>query len=402
MDTRTIALDSKNLEGGIEALSSAARAFQLTPFERGAYRALMVSVDVAAWSLVVLIAMIFILVLEKGLTPDQETLFVIAIFASVVAFPFAFVVGTVSLALNIPLIRKLYRERARLKELGLSSLSNSLWKESRRSRWISRARKALLILVGILVFLMAVDFGTGLIISVKPVGEPDAGVWDVRPGGVTKPFRPPGGEPDAGDDWKAAIFLALFFATIAVMIFSARYLRNQRERMELAASAEELKRALERLRQRAGKAEVVSVPSELLEQAARIESAQIAKERKDAVLQSVAVRPSGYAIKFDRDAADERATLGVADRVELEDLVAQLSTGGAQFESQPGAVTGAEGATLRGMTKSQRVEIEYLIDQTSWPRRCRSQSLYLSAIATRTRSGWRSSSSSCGRLKTRS
>jgi hypothetical protein len=159
--------------------------------------------------------------------------------------------------------------------------------------------------------------------------------------------------------------MALFYATIAVLIFSARYLQNQRERMELTASAEELKKALESLRQRAGNAELVAVPSELLEQAAKIESAQIAQERKDAVLQSVAVRPDGYAITFDPDAAKERATLGVADRVELEDLVAQLSTEGAQFEPQAGAVAGAEGGTLRVMTESQRVEVVCVIDQAS-------------------------------------
>ena len=109
----------------------------------------------------------------------------------------------------------------------------------------------------------------------------------------------------------------------------------------------------------------MSVPSELVEQAARIESAHIAKERRDAVLQSVAVRPSGYAITFDPDAARDRATLGVADRVELEDLVAQLSTEGAQLESQAGTVDGAKGATFRGITKSQRVEIEFAIDRAS-------------------------------------
>jgi hypothetical protein len=109
----------------------------------------------------------------------------------------------------------------------------------------------------------------------------------------------------------------------------------------------------------------VSVPSEILEQAAKIETAQIAEERKDAVLKSVAVRPSGYAITFNRDAAEERAALGVADRVELEDLVAQLSTEGAQIESQAGTISSGEGATLRGMTKSQRVEILYVIDQAS-------------------------------------
>jgi hypothetical protein len=337
MATRTIALDSKNLEGGIEALSSAARTFQLTPFEKLAYRALMVSVDVAVWSLLALIAMTpFPRLLPKDLTPVQAALVFALLNASMVAFAFAFVVGTVSLALNLPLVRKLYRERARLKELGLSSLSESLWKESRRSRWISRARGALLILVGIFVFLAAVIYSMGAILE----------------GTSTEP---------AHEDFLILGALALVCATIVALIFSARYLRNQRERMELTASAEELKKALEGLRQRAGKAKVVPVPSELVERAARIESAQIAKERKDAVLQSVAVRPSGYAISFDRDAAKERARLGVADRVELEDLVAQLSTEGAQA----GAVAGAEGGTPRVMTKSQRVEVVYVIDQAS-------------------------------------
>jgi hypothetical protein len=337
MASRTIALDSKHLEGGIEALSSASRAFQLTPFERRAYRALMVSVDVAAWSLLASIATFFIFRPgQKDLTPVQLAFF-IASMVAFIAFILAFVVGTISLVLNFPLVRKLYRERERLKELGLSFLSKSLWEESRRSRWISRARGALLIGVAILSFLFAVVYGV-----IGTIAKVDEEYFKI-----------------------GMISFALFFATMAALIFSARYLHNQRERMELTANAEDLKKAFERLRQRAGNSEVVSVPSELLEQAARIESAQIAKERKDAVLQSVTVRPSGYAITFDRYAAEERATLGVADRVELEDLVAQLSTEGARFESQAGAVVGAEGATLRGMTKSQRVEIAYVIDQAS-------------------------------------
>jgi hypothetical protein len=161
------------------------------------------------------------------------------------------------------------------------------------------------------------------------------------------------------------VFLPLFFATTAFLLFSARYLHHQRQRMELTTSAKELRKALEGLRQHAGNTEVVSVPSELLEQVARIESAQIAKERKDAVLESVAASPSGYAITFDGGAAEERAALGVADRGELEDLVAQLSTEGAQLQSRAGAVAGAEVGTLRGMTKNQRIEIAYLIDEAS-------------------------------------
>src|SRR5262249_9781653 len=159
MATRTIALDLKTLEGGIEALSSASRAFQLTPFERRAYRALMVSVDVAAWSFLASIATSFIFVpVQKYLTPIQLA-FLVASIVALIAFILACVVGTISLVLNFPLVRKLYRERERLKELGLSSLSKSLWKESRRSRWISRARGTLLIGVAILSFLLAVLYG---------------------------------------------------------------------------------------------------------------------------------------------------------------------------------------------------------------------------------------------------
>src|SRR5262249_42944463 len=155
-----------------------------------------------------------------------------------VLFVLGVVVGTISLVLNIPLFYKLYRERVRLKELGLASLSESLWKESRRSRWISRAaRGAPSLLVYGITLLLAIG---SLAIFVKgEIGQ---------------------------------IFLLLFCADLAALLFFTRYLRNQRERIDLAASAEELKQAFQGLQQRAGKAEVVSVPSELLERAARIES----------------------------------------------------------------------------------------------------------------------------------
>src|SRR5262249_48507936 len=265
MTTRTIALDSKDLEGGIEALSSAARAFQVTPFERGAHRALMVSVDIAVWGFVAFVALtaIIAVIAARGLnpndlTPVQQALVFAPLVASMVAFVFAVIVGIVSLALNIPLVRKLYLERARLKKLGLTSLSESLWKESRRGRWMSRARGVMLIVVGISMF-----FGIF------------GGLVEV----MTTPTQMTEFEGEIQGEWMPGLLVALFFATIAVLLFSARYLQNQRERMELTASAEELKKALEGLRKRADNAQAVSVPSELMERAAKIESAQIAKER---------------------------------------------------------------------------------------------------------------------------
>jgi len=149
------------------------------------------------------------------------------------------------------------------------------------------------------------------------------------------------------------IFYALFALALFGFMVAGRYLRVQRERMDLAASAEELRKALQGLRHR-DRSGVVSVPASLLEQTAKIASAQIAEERKDAILESVTSRPTGYAIAFDRDAAEQRATLDIADRIELGDLVAQLSTDGTQFEPQEGM--------KRDKTKSNRVEIDYVID----------------------------------------
>jgi hypothetical protein len=73
---------------------------------------------------------------------------------------------------------------------------------------------------------------------------------------------------NAGELSDSAIFALLFSVFVVVLLFLSGYLRNQRERMEIGASAEELKKALQGLQQRAGKSETVSVPSELLELAA--------------------------------------------------------------------------------------------------------------------------------------
>ena len=108
-------------------------------------------------------------------------------------------------------------------------------------------------------------------------------------------------------------------ATIAILLFATRYLRNQRERMDQAASAGELRKALVSLRQRKG-AGVISVPAELLERTAIMRSAQISEERKDAVLQGAAFRKNAYTVALSREAARERAALGVEDRIELEIL----------------------------------------------------------------------------------
>lgn len=340
-----VALSSIELERTIEVLSTAAQTLRLTRFERLSYRALLVSVDLAAVTFL-LIILVFIFAVN-GVPVDENWISILVGRLVFIVFIVSTLVGIVSLALNIPLLRKTYREGKRLKGLGLSSLSKSLWKESRRRRWMSQLREDVLIigsvtLVGTVIVLVA--HGITVIVLVAH------GILEME---ATRRAE--------------TIYLfcgALFLAITAGVLLAARYLRNQRERMDLAASAEELRKALQSLRRRKGP-EVISVPAELLAKSAIIESAQIATERKDAVLESAAFRPNAYAIAFNHDATEQRATLGVADRVELEDLVAELSTDCARFEAQAEAIPGTKGATLRGTTKSKHIEIEYVIDHAS-------------------------------------
>ena len=138
MATRTIELDRTDLDKSIEVLSSA-KTLQLTRFQRFSYRALIVSSDVAV-----------ICYLALVLVPGAAFILNRLLLAIVLLAAF---VGIVALVLNIPLFLRAFRERARLKKLGLSSLSKSLWKESRRSRWLSRIRGAALMTVIIVLIL---------------------------------------------------------------------------------------------------------------------------------------------------------------------------------------------------------------------------------------------------------
>jgi hypothetical protein len=159
--------------------------------------------------------------------------------------------------------------------------------------------------------------------------------------------------------------LLLFWGVTAGLLLGARYLRNQREQMDLAATAEQLKADLQQRRQQDGSDAapgLVSVPAEILERTAIIESAQISKERKDAVLQSATLRESTYAITFDPNAAEQRTALGRADRLELEDLVADLSAEGVKGETQATAVPGADATKFRRASENKHVEIDYVVD----------------------------------------
>jgi nucleotide-binding universal stress UspA family protein len=290
----------------------------------------MISVDLAIVTfLASIIGLTMVLVvatdMEKaGTSSWQWYLFGLA----VIAFAGSFVAGVFALLLNVPLIRRTMQERSRLKTLGVTALSKSLWKASRRHRWLSRIRGGLIIFLGVLFTLE-----TARAILARKL------------------------EPE--DAW-----LAVFYGIFAIMLFGARHLRNQREQMDLAANAVELKKALQTLRQQVGATGTITVPAELVERAAKIESAHIAMERTTAILQSADSQSGGYAITFEDKAAEQRAALDVTDRLELEDLLAYLSTAGHPPDTQP--VPLARGGTgSRVTTENKRVQVEYTIDRES-------------------------------------
>ena len=127
MATRTIDLDRNDLDKSIEVLSSA-KTLQPTRFQRLSYRALIISVDVAA----ICYLAYWVNDIFNHYDPDNPDVRPIVVAPLLIAF-MAILVALVALALNIPLFLRAFRERTRLKELGLSSLTKSLWKESRRN-----------------------------------------------------------------------------------------------------------------------------------------------------------------------------------------------------------------------------------------------------------------------------
>lgn len=319
---RTITLNSESLEAAIDVLSSAAASFGLTRRARTGYRALMVSVDFAIVSLAVIVLSMCSLI-----AGEAEWLFGLLGLGGI-AFVVSSVGGAFAFLLNLPLFRRTLQERARLKTLGVTALSESLWKASRRHDWLSRIRSALIVFFGVLIALLAsVYLVLNSVLNEAPL-------------------------------------LAVFLAVVAVMLFGARHLRNQREQMDLAANAVELQKALRSLRQQAGATGTIAVPAELVERVAKIESAQIARKRKEAILQSAGSQASGYAITFEDKAAEQRAALDVRDRLELEDLLADLSTARHRPEAYK-VLLARSGAGSRGTTQSKRVEVEYAIDQES-------------------------------------
>jgi hypothetical protein len=324
---RTYTLDEERLGFAIDVLKRAAQSSALTRREWIAYRALIISGDLAVLTLLMTFIAGFLIGFTAGVT--QGVLEVLAVVSGILLWVSA-IGGTLSLLLNVPLFLRTFRERAELKKLGLTTLSKSLWKAGRKHRWLPRIRGALLLGFGSVYI-----FSPAGLMALSNVAEVDRLIL---------------------------VLTTIVGVLVGIIMLAARYLRNQREQTELVANAEELQKALRELQQQAGDGSAILVPAEILERVAGIESTQIAQDRKSAILASVSSPQRGYAVSFAPAAAEQKSALAIPDRIELEDLVERLSAG--ILHSGPDARSA--GALNRARTASAPVEIEYTTDE---PRR---------------------------------
>ena len=301
--TRSTTLDSNSVDAAIDALASAAASFGLTRRERIIYRTLMLGADFAALSTGLLLVDFLLYITVKG--ADDRGASVGAFTHALLGLALASIMasgaaGMIAFLLNAPLLRRALRERKKFKALGLTAVSISLWKASRRQDWPSRIRGVSTVVAGILLAVLVL-----LLVA----------------------FTPRRTEEDS----HAVLYFVVGLVSIALLVgvlFGARHLRNLREQMDLASNAEKLKKALQALRIQGGRNGDIAVPMALVDEAAMIERIQISKDRNEAILQGAGSRSTGYAVTFTGQAAAQRAALGVPKRLKLEDLVARLSLAG--------------------------------------------------------------------------
>jgi hypothetical protein len=331
MTSETTEISADNLDAGIDALSRASKAFQLSRFDTFAYRFLMVlaNIFIINFSTFLVFLLAGYLINDTKIDDGVRTFLLLAILTLIAALLVVLFLGLCALILIAPLTWRMFWQARKLNSLGVTNLSGSFWIESQRGRLVAKIRPIALITISGITLLIAVLF-TFFFAESNSKRLDDTIIF------------------------ASIVFVFLF---VALFMFTARYTRYQRERIELASSAAILKNSLEKLRESTGQQDTVTVQVQVLNQAARIESATIAQERSEAVLQSAASRHSGYTIRFGPAASSQRLLLEAEDRVELEDIVADLSSEGPQGEP-----TRQHG---RSEIVGQRLKIDYELDESA-------------------------------------
>jgi hypothetical protein len=109
---------------------------------------------------------------------------------------------------------------------------------------------------------------------------------------------------------------------------------------------------------KAGAGEAVTVPAAVLEDVARIERVQIARERRDAVVASAGATNRGYGVLVARELSPHKGLLHPQQRVAVEDLIDNLSA-----NPRPAGVESTAEGLLSVRTPEGDVELKYSVDE---------------------------------------
>jgi hypothetical protein len=249
----------------------------------------------------------------------------------VLLFFLAAIGAPVFLLLNQSVVRQAFRQRRLLKKLGIREVSLSAWRQQRRGyRWATPSG-AVLTGSGVLALVWGL---LGLILMI--------GMWIE--------------EGDAGMLINAVFYGLVFAFGVTVLVW--RFVQRSREQWAIVADANRLRSALESMQTTAGAGEAVAISAAVLEDVARIESVQIARERRDAVVASAGTTNHGYGVLVARDLSSQKGLLDPQQRVAVEDLIENLSA-----NPRPAGVESTPGGLLSVRTPKGDVELQYSVDE---------------------------------------
>jgi hypothetical protein len=304
-------LDAVQLEKAVQALQKAAETLRPNLTETRLYRVLGVCLWVAVAALIGVI-----LTVTSGVSEMLIGIFGLLFLLAAGGAP-------VFLLLNFSVVTQAFRQRRLLKKLGIREVSLSAWRLERQSyRW-SRLAGAILTGAGILTFVI------GLL------------VWISRKEGE--------------DVWVFGTVALFFMFGSTVLVW--RFVQRSREQLAFVADANRLRSALESVQTKAGAGEVVAIPAAVIEDVARIERVQIARERRDAVVASAKEADRGYGVLVARDLSSQKGLLDPKQRIAVEELIDDLSTNPRPTGAEPAAKNLFSVRTAEG-----DVEVQYSID----------------------------------------
>lgn len=331
-------LDADQLQKAVQALEKAAQTLRPKPSEERLYRFLGICVRVAvgAFAGMALVGVMLGFVPRK----DWETVtalvvvFVILMVVFLLLFLLAAIAALIFLLLNHSVIRQAFRQRCLLKKLGIREVSLSAWRLQRRGHRWSRLAGVVLTAGGILALALGL-FGLFVTIVMSIYTK----VEHVKGTAIT-----------------GVIMYGVVFA-FGVTILIWRFVQRSREQWAIVSDANRLRSALELVKSKAAAGEALTIPAAVLEDAARIERVQIAREQSDAVVASAGTTDHGYGVLVARDLSSQKALLDPQQRVAVEGLIENLSA-----NPRPAGVESTAKGLLSVRTSERDVELQYSVD----------------------------------------